>query len=64
MFMFTGLARFPRSRHSFLRKSLYVHTRSRAGLAIEIFTKKNVARKDLGNRATVVSPGSCEEVPR
>ena len=30
--MFTGLARFPRSRHSFLRKSLYVFKRE-AGLA-------------------------------
>ena len=38
--------------------------KSRAALAIEIFTKKNVARQDLGNRATAVSPGSREEVPK
>ena len=38
--------------------------KSRAALAIEIFTKKNVARQDLGNRVTAVSPGSREEVPK
>ena len=38
----------------FFLKFVCVHTITRAGLAIEIFTKKEVARQDLGNRVTAV----------